>query len=191
MSMKINVRLIVFTVVLIALATACKFFFGPDLNWSGFSPVIAIALFAGLIIKQKDMSFMLPLLALFISDAVIQFLYSQDLFPYAGFYNGQWKNYLLLMGATFLGWVLKGRSNGSLIVGAIAAPTVFFLISNFMVWTGTSEAIYAKSFSGLITCYEAALPFYKNSLIATLVFLPVILLVYNYLTKKKAVLTLA
>ena len=191
MSMKINVRLIVFTVVLIALATACKFFFGPDLNWSGFSPVIAIALFAGLIIKQKDMSFMLPLLALFISDAVIQFLYSQDLFPYAGFYNGQWKNYLILMGATLLGWVLKGRSNSSLIVGAIAAPTVFFLLSNFMVWTGSSEAIYAKSFSGLMTCYEAALPFYKNSLIATLVFLPVILLAYNYLTKKKAVLILA
>ncbi len=191
MSMKINVRLIVFTVVLIALATACKFFFGPDLNWSGFSPVIAIALFAGLIMKQKDMSFMLPLLALFISDAVIQFLYSQDLFPYAGFYNGQWKNYLILMGATLLGWVLKGRSNSSLIVGAIAAPTVFFLLSNFMVWTGSSEAIYAKSFSGLMTCYEAALPFYKNSLIATLVFLPVILLAYNYLTKKKAVLTLA
>ena len=191
MSMKINVRLIMFTVVLIALATACKFFFGPDLNWSGFSPVIAIALFAGLIMKQKDMSFMLPLLALFISDAVIQFLYSQDLFPYAGFYNGQWKNYLILMGATLLGWVLKGRSNSSLIVGAIAAPTVFFLLSNFMVWTGSSEAIYAKSFSGLMTCYEAALPFYKNSLIATLVFLPVILLAYNYLTKKKAVLILA
>ena len=191
MSMKFNVRLIVFTLVLVALATACKFFFGPDLAWSGFSPVIAIALFAGLIMKQKDMSFMLPLLALFISDAVIQFLYSQDLFPYAGFYNGQWKNYLLLMGATLVGWALKGRTNTSLIVGAIAAPTVFFLISNLMVWTGTSEAIYAKSFSGLMTCYEAALPFYKNSLIATLVFLPVILLVYNYLTKKKAVVTLA
>ena len=189
--MKSNGRLIVFTVVLVVLATACKYFFGPDLNWSGFSPVIAIALFAGLIMKQKDMSFILPLLSLFISDAVIQFLYSQDLFPYAGFYNGQWKNYLLLMAATLIGWVLKGRSNTSLIIGAIAAPTVFFLISNFLVWTGTSEAIYAKSFSGLMTCYEAALPFYKNSLIATMVFLPVILLVYNYLTQKKAVLTLA
>ena len=105
--MKINGRLIVFTLVLVAIATACKYFFGPDLDWSGFSPVIAIALFAGLIMKQKDMSFILPLLALFISDAVIQFLYSQDLFPYAGFYNGQWKNYLILMGATLLGWVLK------------------------------------------------------------------------------------
>ncbi len=189
--MKNNGRLIVFTFILVALATACKYFFGPDLNWSGFSPVIAIALFAGLIMKQKDMSFILPLLALFISDAVIQFLYSQELFPYAGFYSGQWKNYLILMAATLIGWILKGRSNSSLIVGAIAAPTVFFLVSNFMVWQATTEVVYAKSFSGLMTCYEAGLPFYRNSLVATLVFLPVILLVYNYLTKKKVVLTLA
>ncbi|MCY7311412.1 MAG: hypothetical protein LH619_11590 [Chitinophagaceae bacterium] len=189
--MKNNGRLIVFTLVLVILATACKYFFGPDLDWSGFSPVIAIALFAGFIIKQKDMSFLLPLLALFISDAVIQFLYTQDMFPYAGFYSGQWKNYLILMVATLIGWALKGRSYTSLLAGTIAAPTVFFLVSNFMVWQATTEAVYAKSFSGLMTCYEAGLPFYRNSLIATLLFLPVILLVYNYLTKKKAVLTLA
>jgi hypothetical protein len=189
--MKSNERLIVFTLVLVALATACKYFFGPDLEWSGFSPVIAIALFAGFIIKQKDMSFLLPLLALFISDAVIQFLYTQDLFPYAGFYSGQWKNYLILMVATLIGWVLKGRNYTSLLAGTIGAPTVFFLVSNFMVWQATTEVVYAKSFSGLMTCYEAGLPFYRNSLVATLIFLPVILLVYNYLTKKKAVLTLA
>ena len=132
--MKINGRLIVFTLILVVLATACKFFFGPNLDWSGFSPVIAIALFSGFIIKQKDMSFLLPLLALFISDAVIQLLYTQDLFPYAGFYGGQWKNYLILMTATLIGWLLKGRSNASLLAGAIAAPTVFFLLSNFGVW---------------------------------------------------------
>lgn len=189
--MKSNGRLIVFTLVLVALATACKYFFGPDLDWSGFSPVIAIALFAGFIIKQRDLSFLLPLLALFISDAVIQLLYTQDLFPYVGFYSGQWKNYLILLAATLIGLLLKGRSFSSLFAGASAAPTVYFLVSNFMVWAGASEAVYAKSFGGLMTCYEAGLPFYRNSLIATLVFLPVILLVYNYLTKKKAVLKLA
>ena len=73
--MKINGRLILFTLLLVVLATACKFFFGPDLAWSGFSPVIAIALFSGMIMKQKDMSFLLPLLALLLSDAVIQLLY--------------------------------------------------------------------------------------------------------------------
>lgn len=188
--MKSNGRLIIFTLILVALTTACKFFFGPDLDWSGFSPVIAIALFAGFIIKQKDMSFILPLLALFISDAVIQLLYTQDLFPYAGFYSGQWKNYLILLAATLIGWALKGRNYKSLLAGTIAAPTVFFLISNGMVWMG-SQITYSKDFAGLMTSYEAGLPFYRNSLVATLLFLPVILLVYNYITKKKAVLKLA
>ncbi|MBK5270427.1 MAG: hypothetical protein JJE22_05365 [Bacteroidia bacterium] len=188
--MKSNGKLILFTLILVALATTCKYFFGPDLAWSGFSPVIAIALFSGFIIKQRDLSFLLPLLALIISDAVIQFLYSQHLFPYAGFYSDQWINYLILLAATFVGLVLKGRSFSSLMTGAIAAPTLFFLISNITVWLG-SYSTYPKTFGGLLTCYEAGLPFYRNSLIATLIFLPVILIVYNYLTKRKAVLTLA
>jgi hypothetical protein len=189
--MKTNGRLLIFTLILIVLAAACKYFFGPDLAWSGFSPVIAIALFSGFIIKQKDLSFILPLLALLVSDAVIQLLYSQDLFPYAGFYSGQWKNYLILLVATLIGWALKGRSYGSLMIGAVVAPTVFFLLSNFSVWANTTEVIYPKTFSGLLTCYEAGLPFYKNALIATLVFLPVILFSYNYITRSKAELKIA
>lgn len=188
--MKFNGRLIFFALVLVVLATACKYFFGPDLTWSGFSPVIAIALFSGFIIKQRNISFLLPLLSLFISDAIIQFLYSQDLFPYAGFYSGQWINYLILLISTLIGWILKGRNYSSLLVGAIAAPTFFFLLSNLMVWMG-SQVTYPKNFIGLMSCYEAGLPFYRNSLIGTLLFLPVILFTYNYLTKKKAKLVLA
>ena len=186
-----NKKLIVFILILVALATACKFFFGPDLEWSGFSPVIAIALFSGFIIKQRDMSFILPLLALFISDIVIHVLYMQNLFPYAGFYGGQWKHYLILLSATLIGLMLKGKNNASLLAGSVIAPTVFFLLSNFAVWLGTTEVVYSKDFSGLMTCYAAGLPFYKNALIATLVFLPAILVLYNYLSGRKAVLTMA
>ncbi len=189
--MKNNGKLIIFTIILIAITTLCKFYFGPELEWSGFSPVIAIALFAGFIIKQKDMSFLLPLLALFISDVAIQLLHNADLFPYAGFYKGQWKNYLVLLSVTLIGMLLKGRNNSSLIIGSIAAPTLFFLVSNFMVWQGTTEAVYPKNFNGLIACYTAALPFYKNALMATIIFLPLILFAYNYITRKKAVLTIA
>ena len=188
--MKINGRLILFTAILVALATACKYFFGPDLNWSGFSPIIAIALFSGMIIKQKDMSFLLPLLALFVSDAVIQLLYNQGLFRYEGFYSGQWENYLTLLGCTLIGWALKGKKYSSLTVGAIAAPTTYFLISNFVVWMG-SQVTYTKDFNGLMKCYIAGLPFYEKSLISTVLFLPVILVAYNYLVKQRTELKLA
>jgi hypothetical protein len=141
--------------------------------------------------KQKDMSFLLPLAALFISDLFIQGLYSIGEFDYPGIYSGQWKNYLILMTAVLIGWGLKGKKISRLFAGAFVAPTIFFLISNFMVWAASTEVMYPKSFGGLLLCYEAGLPFYKNALIATMLFLPVILIGYNYMTKKKAALTLA
>jgi hypothetical protein len=189
--MKLNIRSAIFMLFLVLLATACKFFFGPDLAWSGFSPVIAMALFSGFILRGKDSSFLLPLVALFVSDLVIHLLYINDLFAYAGFYSGQWKNYLVLLSATLIGWLLKGRSTGSMIAGGIASPTLYFIVSNFMVWTAASEAVYARSFAGLMTCYEAGLPFYRNSLLAMLVFLPLVVVSYNYITREKAVLKLA
>lgn len=189
--MKINGRLIVFTLILVAMQTACKILFAADLNMSGFSPFIAIALFSGFIVNDRKFSFVLPLLALFISDAIIHVLYLNGQFAFAGFYDGQWKNYLLLLSIAVLGWALKGRNYGTLAAGAILAPTVYFLVSNFMVWQGTTEAAYPKTWEGLVSCYTAALPFYKNELISTILFLPVVLLLYNYMSKKKAVLTLA
>jgi hypothetical protein len=188
--MKINGRLIFFTALLVIVTTACKFFFGPDLAWSGFSPVIAIALFSGFMVKEKNMSFLLPLLALFLSDLCIQLLYKGGLFPYEGFYSGQWKNYLILLASTGLGWLLKGKSHTSLTIGAIAAPTVFFLISNFLVWNA-GYTTYTKDFSGLMNCYEAGLPFYRNSLIAMAIFLPAIVLGYNFIMGRRVVLKLA
>ncbi len=189
--MKRNGKLILFTLILMALATACKYFFGPNLSWSGFSPVIAIALFSGLIIKERNMSFLLPLLSLLISDALIELLYLGGQFPYPGLYGGQWMNYMILLTSTFIGWVLKGNNYTSLTVGAIAAPSFYFLLSNFFVWLNANELLYSRNFGGLVNCYEAGLPFYRNSLIATLLFLPVILFIYNYLTKRKAELVLA
>jgi hypothetical protein len=186
-----NKNMIVLTAGLVALTVTCKLAFGNNLNWSGFSPVIAIALFSGFISREKNMSFLLPLLALLISDVVIHILYTQDMFAYAGFYSGQWKQYLVLLACTFIGWMLQGRSYGSLLAGTIAAPSLFFLVSNFLVWLSVSEVVYARSFAGLMNSYTAGLPFYRNSLIATLVFLPLILVVYNLMAKRKGSLTLA
>lgn len=188
--MKLNKNLILFTAILVVLTTACKFFFGPDLDWSGFSPMIAIALFSGMILRKKDIGFLLPLISLVISDALIELMYEQNLFPYAGFYSYQLINYSILMLAVLIGWAFKGKSYGSLAAGAIIAPTAFYLVSNFMVWL-TGEVVYSRDFAGLMTCYYNALPFYKNALIATIIFFPAILFTYNGLMRKKAALIVA
>ncbi|HEX6191399.1 MAG TPA: DUF6580 family putative transport protein [Chitinophagaceae bacterium] len=188
--MKLNGRLIIFTLVLVLMTTAFKFFLGPNLDWSGFSPVIAIALFSGMIMRNRDLSFVLPLLSVLVSDMLIQVLYTMDLFPYPGFYSGQWLNYLILLIPTLIGWMLKGKNLGSLFIGALAAPTVFFLVSNFNVWSSNLVS-YSKDFDGLMACYAAGLPFYKNALIAMFVFLPLIMITYNYIARYRRQLTLA
>ncbi|MBK6991067.1 MAG: hypothetical protein IPH34_04255 [Chitinophagaceae bacterium] len=108
-----------------SIGNSLQILFGPRTGLVRIFTVIAIALFAGFIMKQKDMSFLLPLAALFISDAVIRLLYTQDLFPYAGFYGGQWKNYLVLLAAVLIGWGLKGKKLSGILAAFIIAPTVF------------------------------------------------------------------
>lgn len=190
--MKLNSRNIVFTVVLIAIATITKIICAANLSLSGFSPIIAIALFSGMIIKDKQASFLMPLLALFISDVLIQILYKFGVFAFAGFYKGQFINYALILLTTLIGWALQGKKLASIATGAIIAPTLFFLLSNFSVWFfSTTHTLYSYDAKGLMACYIAALPFYKNALTATIVFLPAILAGYNYIVKAKPRLTLA
>ncbi len=183
-------KLILFTALLALLATACKFYFGPDITMSGFSPVLAIALFAGMTIPQRKFSFLLPLIALLVSDVIIHLLFMTGHFPYAGIYSGQWLSYLLLLSVTLIGWWLKGKSLKSITGGILIAPTAFFLISNFSVWL-MQKTMYPKTFDGLIQCYIAGLPFYRNALIATLIFLPMIVVLYNFIMRKRAAVTLA
>jgi hypothetical protein len=53
-------------------------------------------------------------------------------------------------------------------VGVLASATSFFLLSNFMVWAGsTVGAMYPRTLAGLAACYTAALPFYRNDLAST------------------------
>ncbi len=188
--MKNVVKYILFYFLAVALTTASKFFVGPNPTLSGISPVIALALFSGFIARSKDRMFLLPLLSLLLSDACIQLLHEQNLFPYAGFYAGQWKNYLLLLTLPLLAALIGSSSTSRVVLGAIAGPTFYFLLSNLFVWMQAGEAVYSKDWSGLMQCYTMAIPFYRNSLLATLVFLPMLMVTYrNWVATNKLAVT--
>ena len=55
--------------------------------------------------------------------------------------------------------------------GALLGAFLFYIITNFGVWSGGS---YGYNFEGLINCYILALPFFSYSLISTLIFSTVI-----------------
>ena len=160
--------------VLFILILACALYRVWDSRPMGFAPQIAMALFAGSISKDKRFAFLFPILSLFISDLLYQFLYSQGLSTIKGFYSGQWQNYLLIASITIIGFFINKNKIGQIFVGSLAGAVYFFLISNFMVWIGGSWDInnqpYPRSFGGLMLCYSEALPFFKWSVLSTLLF---------------------
>ena len=180
--MKLSKQTIMFFFILIAVSTIVKIICAPQINLSGFSSVIAVSLFAGLSIREKKFAFLLPLLALFITDSLIQILYAANLFPYAGFYSGQLYNYGLFLLLTFIATWLRNYKTAGIVLAALIGPTVFFLLSNFIVWK-TQAAImgYSTDINGLIQSYTFGLPFYRNSLISTIIFLPAFIALYRWL----------
>lgn len=152
----------------------------------GFAPQIAVGLFSGaLFVKNKKWAFILPVVSMFLSDLLYQVLYNSGLTSIQGFYDGQWLNYLLFAGIACFGFLIKKNKIVNVVLTALAAPTAYFLVSNFFVWMA-SDLGYGlnrpKTFSGLLLCYNDAMPFYTNSLIATAIFSAVLFGTY-YLAK--------
>ena len=160
--------------ILFILILACALYRVWDSRPMGFAPQIAMALFAGSVSRDKRFAFLFPVLSLFISDLLYQFLYSQGLSTIKGFYSGQWQNYLLIASITIIGFFINKNKIGQIFVGSLAGAVYFFLASNFMVWIGGGWDInnqpYPRSFSGLMLCYSEALPFFKWSVLSTLLF---------------------
>jgi len=184
--MKINRPLIISLLLMVLISALYRIM--PNRPY-GFAPQIAIGLFSGaLFVKDKKWAFILPLLSMFISDLLYQVLYNYGLSPIYGFYDGQWVNYLLFMGMTCFGFLIKKSKPGNIIVAALAAPTTHFLISNFLVWMARDKGYglgRPKTFNGLLLCYNDALPFYINSILGTIVFSAVLFGSY-YIAQNKA-----
>ncbi|HET6722106.1 MAG TPA: DUF6580 family putative transport protein [Chitinophagaceae bacterium] len=160
--------------VLFILILACALYRVWDSRPMGFAPQIAMALFAGSVSKDKRFAFLFPILSLFISDLLYQFLYSQGLTTIKGFYSGQLINYLVIASVTVIGFFISKNKIGQIFIGSFAGAIYFFLASNFTVWVGggldINNQTYPRSLSGLLLCYTEALPFFKWSVISTLVF---------------------
>ena len=116
-----------------------------------FSPVIAITLFGSLYFKDKNIAFIAPISIILISDLILGFIPNIN-------------TYLPLIFVYFFSWKMN-RMN---ILNLFIASLIFFLTSNFGVWLLSNW--YPKSFAGLIMCYKAALPFFRNTLLSTLLF---------------------
>ncbi len=151
-----------------------------------FTAVIAVGLFAGFSLKGNLKAFLVPLIALWLSDLLINNII------YASYSEG------FIFATKGFGWiyagmimaVIIGRLGISrlkitpLVASGISASLVFYLITNFGSWFG--QPLYAQSFPGLISSYVAGLPFLLNQVLGT-AFYGAILFGAAYLWRSKLV----
>ena len=128
------------------------------------TPITAMALFSGAYFTNKKYAFIVPILAMLISDIFIGFS-SISIFVYLAF---------ILIG--FIGVQSKKVSITTVLISSIS----FFVITNLGVWL----IGYPKTFAGLVECYTLAIPFFRNSLIGDLFFAAVMYFSYEFISKK-------
>jgi hypothetical protein len=129
-----------------------------------FAPITAMALLGGACFADKRFAFLVPLTALFLSDAVLG-LFTLMPFPYSEM-PVVYGSFALIV---CLGLLLRKRRTPWPIAGAaLAGSLLFFAITNFGVWAmGTG---YPKTAGGLWACYVAGIPFFQNTLLGDAVY---------------------
>ncbi|HSZ31921.1 MAG TPA: DUF6580 family putative transport protein [Puia sp.] len=156
----------------------------------GFAPQWAMAVFAGAVIKDKKWALIIPVLSMFISDLLYQVLYIGGVTNMQGFYEGQWQNYILFTLLVFVGIAIRKLNVLQIAIASLAAPTLYFIVSNFLVWAsnGTTRGLdRPKTFNGLMLCYSDGIPFYKTSILATFVFSAILFGTYIFIRNYRAV----
>jgi len=116
-----------------------------------FTPVGAMALFSGAMIRNRRLAFLFPLLALFAGDIFIGF---HKLMPVV------YASFLISVAIGF--WLRRRRSVARIGAATLFGSIQFFLVTNFAVWA--FGLTYPHTSTGLLACYAAGIPFFWNTL---------------------------
>lgn len=129
------------------------------------TPLIAISLLAGAKFENKIFAFIIPIIALLLSDIVVAYTNNYPFLHDTVFFT--YGSVLLIV---LLGTLLKGKSfnAGKTAAISLTSSILFFIISNFGVWLFSN--MYSLDINGLVKCYVLAIPFNKFSWIGDLVF---------------------
>jgi hypothetical protein len=135
-----------------------------------FAPIGAMALFGTAYFSRKYLALLIPILGMWMSDIFLNnVVYGEYFEGFVLFYQGFYWTYGAFILIGLLGFILlKKVKVQTVLLGSLSASILFFLVSNFGVWF--SGTMYPKDFSGLMACYTAAIPFFKNTLMGDLVY---------------------
>lgn len=159
---KINTRTLV--LVLFILVIGLFRSLSEDLGvLANFTPVGAMALFAGVYFKDKWKAYMVPLGILLISDMTFNYLSFGTLF-----YPGMVYVYIAFALMVTLGGFINRVSATRVILGSLGVVLIHWIVTDIGVWL--SGTIFPVTPAGLMQCLIAAIPFEKSFLIGTLLY---------------------
>lgn len=153
-----------FITILIGIAILSRLIPHPP----NFTPITAIALFSTIHFKNKILTYLIPIIGLFISDLILG-LSMINLFVYLSFIT-----------ITFIGYKFQKINNYSILLSS----TTFFIVSNFGVWI----LGYPKTIEGLILCFYMALPFFIYTIMGDLFYSYAMKYGLRYALNKKIVI---
>jgi hypothetical protein len=133
-----------------------------------FTAISAVALYGASKIPDKKRALLVPLLAMLLSDAIMEGMYRMGIWAFPGFHSGMWYVYGAFAVVAMIGfWIRSQFSYGRLAIGTLCASVSFFMITNFGVWL---SGWYGYTVEGLVVCYVAAIPFFRNQAIGDVLF---------------------
>ena len=149
---------------------------------SNFAPLAAIAL-CGAVYFPPKLKFTAPLVALFLSDVVLNVYYGAPLLVPLIVCR-----YFALALVGWLGLAIATQPSWkTLLPASLAGSTFFYVITNTFSWL--SDPGYAKNFAGLIQALTVGLPqysatptwmFFRNSVVSDLLFTGLFVLCMNF-----------
>ncbi len=162
---RFNMRNIILILIIISAALLRILNVGRFGDWANFTPVGAIALFAGTYFRSRWTAYIAPLLTLFISDVVINYGYFGQI---TLFYDGIVYVYVAFALMVFAGSLIKRVSVLNVFLAAVASVLIHWIVTNFGVWI--SGQLYPLNAAGFVNCYIKAIPFEKNLLLGNLAY---------------------
>ncbi len=137
-------------------------FSSPVFGTWNLVPMGAVALYAGARLPRR-WAWLVPVGAVVLSDLVLDHAAGRT-------FNETWRwvGYATFGATTLIGPLLRNRKVGMWRYPALslAASTLFFLTSNFAVWS--EGRFYPMTSAGLLECYYLGLPFFGRTLVADL-----------------------
>ena len=174
----------VLILVMIVVAMSTRFLFLVDgvSMLPNFTAVGAIAILGAVHLKGLK-KWIFPIGLLWLSDLILNNIIYKQYYDHFQVIGSVWVYGSFALIGVMAYYMMKSPSWMRLVSTSIFAGVLFFLITNFGVWLAGGSP-YTKDISGLITCYEAGIPFFRNTVLGNLFYSFVLFGGYEYIASK-------